>query len=385
MPCRILVIAGETSGDLHGSHLVKAMKALRPDLEFFGIGGDRMREAGVELQFHIERLAYLGLAEVLRHMPSFLRVFRAMTELLDRRRPELVILIDYPGFNLRFAARAKRRGIPVFYYIAPQVWAWGRNRIPKLARRVDRLAVILPFEEPIFREAGIDAHFVGHPIVEIAYDETPREVFCQRLGLSPSSTILGLIPGSRVQEVTRLLPEMSRLVRQWAGDDPHLVGVISKAPSVPEHVYQQYLQLAPPGRMFLTDQHYALLRNADVLVVASGTATLEAACIGTPFVIVYRVSPVTYHLAKSLITLPYIGLVNVVAGRRIVPEFLQGDFRADKLRPVLRELLSDGEMRRQMRQNLQEVRRSLGPPGAPRRAAELALGLLEGEGKGRVR
>ncbi|MDZ7372907.1 MAG: lipid-A-disaccharide synthase [candidate division KSB1 bacterium] len=377
MAKRILIVAGEASGDLHGSRLVKELKGLRPDLEFFGIGGDRMRGEGVELLVHADRLAFLGVAEVIRHLPFVLRVLRLLTRALEQRRPDLAILIDYPGFNLRFAARAKARGVPVFYYIAPQVWAWGKGRTAKLARRVDRMAVILPFEERIFREAGIDAYFVGHPIVEAVGDETPRDSFRKSLGVDEHGILLGLFPGSRRQEIERHLPEMCRLVALWQADEPGLVGAVSKAASVPEDVYRRALGKAREVRIALTDRHYALMHHADVLVVASGTATLEAACFGTPYVIVYRVSPLTYFLGRRLVTVPYLGLVNVVAGRRVVPEFLQNDFRAEKLRKALQTLLSDLELRRQMQANLEEVRRRLGPPGAARRTAELVLELLD--------
>ena len=373
----VLIIAGETSGDLHGSNLVREMKRRDPGLRFVGIAGPRMRAEGVEAVFRAEDLSFLGFAEVLRHLPLIRRVLRTMTRLLDELQPNLVILIDYPGFNLRFAQRARRRGIPVFYYIAPQVWAWGTSRLKKMAERIDRLAVILPFEENLLRQHGLDAHFVGHPLLELAHDDTPRELFCGRAGVNPDARLIGLFPGSRRQEVRRHLPVMLELADQIGKQLPDTRFLIAQAPDLPAEVYTGLRSTWPRGVQLLPDHHYALMNHAAALVVASGTATLEAAIFGTPFVIVYKVSPLTWLVARRLVKLPYIGLVNVVAGRRVVPELLQGDFTAENLSRTVRALLEDEALRRQMRANLLDVRRQLGRPGAAGRAAELALDLLK--------
>ncbi len=376
----VLIVAGETSGDLHASRLVQEMKRHDPELRFVGIAGPQMRAQGVEAVYPAEQLSFLGFAEVLRHLPLIRRVSRTMTRLLDELRPDLVVLVDYPGFNLRFAKRAKQRNIPVFYYIAPQVWAWGSGRIEKMAERVDRLAVILPFEEHLFRQHGVDAHFVGHPLLDRVRDETPRELFCARVGVNPDARLVGLFPGSRRQEVQRHLPVMLELAELIGSQlrDTHFV--VAQAPGLDQEVYTAAVKSWPPGVKLLREGHYALMQHASALVLASGTVTLEAAIFATPFVVIYKVSPATWLLAKRLVKLPYIGLVNVVAGRRVVPELLQRDLTADNLARTVRALLEDDALRNQMRANLLDVRRQLGQPGAAARAAELALDLLHSRG-----
>ncbi len=375
----VLIVAGETSGDLHASRLVREMKRRSSGLRFVGIAGPRMRAEGVEAVYRVEALSFLGFAEVLRHLPFIRQVSRRMTHLLDELQPELVILVDYPGFNLRFARRAKERDIPVFYYIAPQVWAWGSGRIKKMVERVDRLAVILPFEEHLFRQYGLDAHFVGHPLLDLAHDETPRELFCARAGVNPDAQLIGLFPGSRRQEVQRHLPVMLELAELIGGQLPNTRFVVAQASGLGEGTYTASVRSWPSGVKLLRQGHYALMRHASALVVASGTATLEAAIFATPFVVVYKVNPTTWFIARRLVKLPYIGLVNVVAGRRVVPELLQHDFTPENLAQTVRALLKDEALRNQMRANLLDVRRQLGQPGAAARAAGLALELLSGE------
>ena len=375
----VLIVAGETSGDLHASRLVREMKRRSSGLRFVGIAGPRMRAEGVEAVYRVEALSFLGFAEVLRHLPFIRQVSRRMTHLLDELQPELVILVDYPGFNLRFARRAKERDIPVFYYIAPQVWAWGSGRIKKMVERVDRLAVILPFEEHLFRQYGLDAHFVGHPLLDLAHDETPRELFCARAGVNPDAQLIGLFPGSRRQEVQRHLPVMLELAELIGGQLPNTRFVVAQASGLGEGTYTASVRSWPSGVKLLRQGHYALMRHASALVVASGTATLEAAIFATPFVVVYKVNPTTWFIARRLVKLPYIGLVNVVAGRRVVPELLQHDFTPENLAQTVRALLEDEALRNQMRANLLDVRRQLGQPGAAARAAGLALELLSGE------
>ncbi len=375
----VLIVAGETSGDLHASRLVREMKRRSSGLRFVGIAGPRMRAEGVEAVYRVEALSFLGFAEVLRHLPFIRQVSRRMTHLLDELQPELVILVDYPGFNLRFARRAKERDIPVFYYIAPQVWAWGSGRIKKMVERVDRLAVILPFEEHLFRQYGLDAHFVGHPLLDLAHDETPRELFCARAGVNPDAQLIGLFPGSRRQEVQRHLPVMLELAELIGGQLPNTRFVVAQASGLGEDAYTASVRTWPSDVKLLRQGHYALMRHASALVVASGTATLEAAIFATPFVVVYKVNPTTWFIARRLVKLPYIGLVNVVAGRRVVPELLQHDFTPENLAQTVRALLKDEALRNQMRANLLDVRRQLGQPGAAARAAGLALELLSGE------
>jgi lipid-A-disaccharide synthase len=372
---KIMIVAGEASGDLHAASLVREIRCRAAAAEFFGIGGDRMRNAGTELLYHIDQMSVLGFTEVIRHLPFMHRVMDDLTRTIRERRPDLLILVDYPGFNLRLARRARKFPAKVMYYIAPQVWAWGARRAQQMAKWIDRLAVVFQFEEEIFRSAGVDAHFVGHPLLEGLEVRSSREAFLAELGIEANAPLLGLLPGSRVQEVKRLLPEMIRTWHILRQQLPDLRAVVARAPGVPEEIYRSQ---APDDNLILVpDRTYEVMRHSTALIVASGTATLEAACLGTPFVVVYKVSRLSYHIGKRLVSIPDIGLVNVVAGRRIVPEFIQQNFRAEELAPVLLRLITDNTARQKMMADLRGVRSRLGEPGASRRTAELALTLLE--------
>lgn len=371
---KILIVAGEPSGDLHASCLVHEIRVRTPESLFFGIGGDRMRAQGVELFYHIDQMAVLGFTEIVRHLPFLRKVMIDLDQALSQRRPDLIVLVDYPGFNLRFARRARKYPIPIMYYIAPQVWAWGKGRLRQMTNLIDRMAVVFDFEEELFRSAGVDARFVGHPLLDGLKTSLDREEFLGSTGLRPEAPILGLLPGSRAQEVQRLLPEMIGTWRLLLQDVPELQAIVAAAPGVPPHHYAAAVHV--PHMAVAVNQTYEVMRYSDVLLVASGTATLEAACFGTPLVVVYKVSPLSYQIGKRLVRIPDIGLVNVVAGRRIVPEFVQHRFRAEALRPILRQLLTDETSRSRMIHDLQSVRSRLGEPGAAGRAAELALELI---------
>ncbi len=371
---RIMIVAGEASGDRHAASLVRALQARLPGATIFGIGGDLMRAAGVDLLYHTDQTAILGFTEVVRHLPFIRRMMRDLLRRVAEEPPHLLILVDYPGFNLRLAKRARRYGVKIFYYIAPQVWAWGAKRARRMARWIDRLAVVFDFEEKLFRSAGLDAHFVGHPLLEDLRVNRSRQEFLDEIGADDGTPLLGLLPGSRVQEVSRLLPEMVQTWKLMEQKLPELRAVVAAAPGVPGKIYSP---AGPSERVaVLSGRTYEVMRYCDALVVASGTATLEAACLGTPFVVVYKVSPLSYQIGKRLIRIADIGLVNVVAGRRIVPEFIQHAFRAETLAPVLLGLMTDEDERRRMKHELDRVRSRLGAPGASQRAAELAAQLL---------
>jgi lipid-A-disaccharide synthase len=376
--CGILIIAGEASGDLHGAGVVHELKRLAPEAEIFGIGGDGMAAAGMELLFHIRDMAVIGFTEVLRHLRFFRRVMRKLEDEVARRRPAVVILIDYPGFNLRFAARLRARyekPPKILYYIAPQVWAWGAKRIPKMARLVDHIAVVFPFEVPIFQSAGIPTEFVGHPLLEGLRPKLNTDTFFTRQQIDAARPLLGLLPGSRRQELERLLPDMvatARLLRQTI---PDLQIAVAMAPTLPEALYRTWIK--NDDIRLVANATYEVMRDSSACLVCSGTATLETACFGTPLAVVYRVSRLSYEIGKRVVKLPYIGLVNVVAGRKIVPEFIQHDFMPERVAPVLAKLIQDNEYRAEVQRTLAEARTKLGTAGASRRAAELALQLGE--------
>lgn len=370
---KVLIIAGEASGDLHGGGLVRSLKARNANIEIFGIGGDSMAAAGMELLFHVDELSFLGLVEVVRHIPFIRRVFRQMLKELDQRQPEVIVLIDYPGFNLRFAKSAKKRGFKVFYYIAPQVWAWGRKRAQKMARIIDKLAVIFEFEQPLFTSAGLDTTFVGHPLLDVISSRTDKKTFFSTNNIKPNQPVLALLPGSREQEVDKLLPPLLASMKLLRDSYPQVQCVVAGTSTVPRQRYESLLKLYPFAHF--SNSTYEIMALCDAAIVASGTATLEAAWFGLPFAIIYKVSPFSYFLGKRMIKIPNIGLVNVVAGRRIVEELLQKDVHPSRLVPVMKELLFDETKRQQLKADFAKVRGSLGTPGAAGRVADLIINL----------
>jgi lipid-A-disaccharide synthase len=377
----ILIIAGEASGDLHGSNLVKSLKRQADGLRFWGIGGSRMAEAGVELMFSSTELSVVGLTEVFAKLSVIGRAIRGVRSELKRRKPDLAILIDYPGFNLHIARSARRLGVPVFYYISPQVWAWRRGRVRKISRRVDRMAVILPFEASFYRDHGVEVDYVGHPLM----DACPTD---GGFGTAPSlkrgrgnEIVVGLLPGSRKEEIARILPEMigaaeilkerrgvNRFLLQSAdGIDPDFLRTVMARPTVEIQVVGGVI--------------YDMLGACDLVLAASGTVTLETAIAGVPMVIGYKLSPFTFRVAKAVVNVPHIGLVNLVAGERVVPELVQRDCTAGTLASEAMKILDDAEYREKMILGLEKVRLRLGRGGASERAAKIALEMMGESGK----
>lgn len=374
----ILIVAGEASGDLHGAGLVRELKQLAPHAEIFGIGGDGMAAAGMELLFHVRDTAVVGFTEVLRHLRFFRHVMRTLENAVARRQPAVVILIDYPGFNLRFAKRLRTRHKnppKILYYIAPQVWAWHAGRIPQMAKLVDHMAVVFPFETALFQNAGIPTAFVGHPLLEGLRPQLTTATFFSRYQLNAAQPLLGLLPGSRREEIARLLPDMLATAKLVRAAIPNLQIAVAKAPNLPEAFYRAVIH--NDDIRLVHEATYEVMRDSRACLVCSGTATLETACFGTPLVVVYRVSRVSYEIGKRVVKLPYIGLVNVVAGRKIAPEFIQHDFTPQRVAPVLAQMLQDDAHHAEMKQALAEVRSKLGTPGASRRVAEMAWQLGE--------
>jgi len=375
---RVMLVAGEASGDLHGASLVRAMRALGADVEAFGVGGDRMQAAGVELTYHMRKLAVVGITEVVRHLGDVRRALAGLTEAAAARGADVVVLIDYPDFNLTLARRLRKRfpDLPIVYYISPQVWAWRSGRVKKIARLVDLMLVILPFEKEIYDASGLRVEFVGHPLLDVVTLGADRAAFGRRHGPPPRDTWIGLLPGSRRAEVERLLPPMleaaeSLLLR--VGRPRFLVPV---SPSVDLDVYETVLAAFPglaDHTYLIRDDYYAALEHSTVAAVCSGTATLEATLTDTPMVVVYRTSWLTYNLAKSLVRVRDIALVNLIAGRRAVPELVQGEVTGPRIAEELRTLLNEHARRGSVLTALAEVRESLGEPGASARAARAVL------------
>ncbi len=365
----IFFVAGEASGDLHASGVAAEIRKLRPELELAGIGGPKLAAQGVELMESYDQLAVMGLTEVIRHIPRHYALLKRVRERLRSGEIRLLILIDYPGFNMRLAESARKAGVPVLYYVTPQVWAWGAKRLPKLARTVTRAAVILPFEEPLLRGYGIDAHFVGHPLLD-GWDRLPtREAARATLGIAANAKVLVLYPGSRVQEITRHIEPFVRTARALQKLHPDLQVIISAAPST-EHGYSNmpYPVVAAPA--------LTMFSAADVALCKSGTTTLEAAIAGCPMVVAYRVGKLSYAIARRMVRIPHIGLVNIVAGREVAREFVQDALAPEPVARALDALLTDTALRRRTIEDLAEVRGKLGAPGASARVARMASELV---------
>jgi lipid-A-disaccharide synthase len=366
----VLILAGEASGDMHAAPMAAALRAARPDVHLTGAGGPRLRALGQEQFERAENIAVVGLVEVVKHLPVIRRLMQALRARMDTGRVKLVVLVDYPGFNLRLAKEATKRGIPVLYFITPQVWAWHTSRLKGMRETITKAAVILPFEEKILRDAGIDARFVGSPLIEQAAALPSRAEACAQLGLDASRPVLALFPGSRGGEIARHLADFVATARAVVHVRPEVQVVVSGASTV---------QLDPAACPFpvVRERSWTVLRAATAAMCKSGTTTLEAAVAGTPLVVCYRTSPITYAIAKRLVTLPDIGLVNVVAGRRVAPEFIQHELTAATVAPALLSLLDEASPERAtMLDGLAAVRATLGQPGAAQRVADMALELL---------
>ncbi|MGI8497005.1 MAG: lipid-A-disaccharide synthase [Gemmatimonadaceae bacterium] len=367
----ILFVAGETSGDLHAAGVAAELKHIRSDVPLAGVGGDRMRQEGVTLLAHAQSLAVMGFTEVLTHIPKHWALLRSLTRRLRAGQVGLVVLIDYPGFNMKLAGAARRCGVPVLYYITPQVWAWGAKRLAALARTVSRAAVILPFEEALLRAHGVHATFVGHPLLDRAQSLPSREEARSALGLATSAPVLALFPGSRAQEIHRHLEPFVATAHVLKERVPSLQVVVSVAPGIAID------PLACPYPL-VRSASFDVLRAADAAFCKSGTSTLEAAVADCPLAVGYRTGRWTYAVARRVVTIPYIGLVNVVAEREVAPEFVQGALVPERVADALQPLLSDTPRRQEMQSALAEVRARLGTAGAARRVAAMALELLDG-------
>ena len=365
----LLIIAGEASGDTRAAELVKALKNLSSELQFSGVGGDGMQKAGVRLFDHITSLAVIGIAEVLKNLGRIKQVFDHILAQVDQQRPDAVILVDYPGFNLRLAAELKKRSIKIIYYISPQVWAWREGRIEKIKKLVDLMIVLFPFEKDLYARYGMKVDYVGHPLVdEIKIERSPMEIL-QSLGLEiQGATTIGLMPGSRQKEVEHHLPVMIEAAKKLYSHDNRRQFLLLKAPTIDRHVLETYIPPSLHVKIFAGNS-YDGINAMNIAMVASGTATLEAALLNKPMVIVYKTSWLTYVIAKNVIKIPNIGLVNVVAGKKIFPELIQENCTADKIAQNIESLLQDHKII----EELKKVRAALGTGGASHRAAKIIL------------
>jgi lipid-A-disaccharide synthase len=372
----ILIVAGEASADLHGANLVRAVRRMDPLAVFRGIGGERMERAGVQTLFSSSQMAVVGITEVFSRLRIIAKAYLSLRSILKSHRPDLLVLIDYPDFNLHLARAAKRFRVPVLYYISPQVWAWRPGRVKKLARRVDRMAVILPFEEEFYRKRGMEVEYVGHPLLDIVPRDLHREEVLQAMGLAEKAPILGLLPGSRREEVRNLLPVMIRAAEALRARYPDLTCLLPLASTIPLELVRSYTDLSPLPVKVLSGDMYRLLTACDLAFVASGTATLETAILLVPMVILYRVSPMSFWLAKRVVRVPHIGLVNLIAGEEIVPELIQHDVTSQRLADEGLAILESRQRRENMIEKMKGLRDRLGTGSASERTAGMALEMM---------
>ncbi len=365
----LLMIAGETSGDQHGAALVRALRARQPQLHIYGVGGSHMRAAGVETVFDIQTLSVVGAVEILTTIPSALSMAYRLLREAKRRRTRVAVLIDAPGFNLAFARLAKWMGLRIIYYISPQIWAWRQGRVKKVARRVDKMLTLFPFEVPFYTAAGVDAEYVGHPVLDALHDVPTPEHAAQTLGLDARAPIVALLPGSRRQEMQHLLPTMLAAFQRIAARVPRVQGVLPVAPGLSMAEVQQMRDAYAVPVTLVSGHGHLAIRAAHCAVVASGTATLETGLLGTPMVVVYRMHPVTAWLARRLVRVPYIGLVNIVAGRPCVPELLQEALCPQTLAALVLQYLEQPGLSAYVQQELAMLWQIMGTAQGAQRAA----------------
>lgn len=373
---RILISAGEASGDIHAAAVTRELKAIAPDTEVFGMGGDSLREAGGEVLFDIKEHGVMGFAEVICKLPALFKLKNDFAKVMDKRKPDCLVVVDYPGFNMRLAKLAKAKGIPIVSYISPSAWAWHKSRAKDVAQLVNKVAAIFPFEYEVYKEAGADTEFVGHPLVDIVKPRLSQEAAWSKAGKYPGRDLILLLPGSRLMEIQKMLPTMLQAAKLIQRKNPNTDFTMPRAKTIPLALLERMVQEAGIKVKITEGDNYDVMFSADLALATSGTVTLEAALCGLGSVIVYKTSPVTAFIARRVINIPNIGLPNIVAGRHILPELLQEEFTPERLEEEALKLL-EPERNIQMKKDLAYVKERLGDPGAVHRVAELVLRIAE--------
>ncbi len=380
MKKEIMIVTGEASGDLHGANLLRAMRQRNPDLDFCGMGGSELASLGMEILYDARKVAVVGVIEVFSHLGDILKAQKVLKTRMKERLPALLIIIDLPDFNLLLAKKAKKLGIPVFYYITPQVWAWRSWRVRTIGQRVDKVGVILPFEEEYFKSRGVVAEYVGHPLLDsVKISHTVVEI-CEKYRIDPGCRRIGILPGSRIREISTLLPiflEAARLLQQQSAEQ--IVFLLPLASTIEEKdLWTSGLAAKGDGLdiRVISEDRYDVMAACEAVIAASGTVTLELALLDVPMVVTYRFAPLTYQLGRMLVKLRHFSLVNLIAGEEVVPELLQDEVRPGNIAMHILQLLYDQKIRGTMLKGLQEVRKRLGEQGASARAAQLALQML---------
>jgi lipid-A-disaccharide synthase len=372
----IMIVAGEASGDMHGAHLVREILKINPALNFYGIGGNKLKEEGVQLLASASDMAVVGLTEVISKLGKILKIMGIMKRSLDERRPDLVILIDYPDFNLPLAKAAQKRGIKVFYYISPQVWAWRKSRIGQIKKTVDKMAVILPFEVDTYGREGFAVNYVGHPLLDMVKLNYSKQELRKKFGLAGDKITIAIMPGSRPSEVRKLMPELMRAAEILQKEIPAIQFVLPLADTLQKTEVVEFISGSRVKVKIVSGQTYDVVSCADLALVASGTATLETALLKVPMVIVYKLSLLSYAIGRLIVDVKNIGLVNIIAGKTIVPELIQKDASGKRIAEEALAILKNGEKRQEIIKELEAIRGRLGEPGAARRAAQIACDMI---------
>ena len=378
MSKRVLIVAGEASGDHHGAALVRETLRRNPDVEFFGVGGRELRAAGARTDIDMAALSVIGISEVVGAIGRVYTAYARIKRTLDQNPPDLVILIDYPELNLPVAKQAKKRSIPVLYFISPQVWAWRKGRVHKIARSVSKMLVIFPFEADFYRGRGVNAEFIGHPLVEKVHSDLDPEDARVSLGFDRDALCVGLLPGSRKIEVNYMLPVMLQAARWMLNDHPHAKFVLPLAGTLQRKDVSRWLDRSPVPVTVVESDFETAVRSCAAAMVTSGTATLHTALLGVPMVIAYRVSPLSYLVGRIFIRVKYIGIVNLIAGREVVREFIQDRANAENLARECSDLIANKEKRARICDDYRDIREKLGNRNAAENAARAALTLLDG-------
>ena len=377
MNYELLIITGEDSGDLYGGNLGREIKKLSPDIKISGVGGKYMRSAGVDMFCDVFDISVVGFWEVIEKLGLIRRLYKQVVERLDSGNVKGVVLIDYPGFNLKIAEAAKERGIPVFYYISPQVWAWRKGRVKTIKRYVDKMMVILPFEKEFYQKEGVEVEFVGHPLFEVINPALNKEGICKELGIDSKQLILGILPGSRKKEIAYILPEILKASSLIKEKYPSVQFLLPLSQSIEEDYLKNFITSEYSHINVVKGKNYDVMKVSDLLITKSGTSTLEAAIIGTPMIIVYKSSFFSYYLAKALVNVTYAGLPNLLAGKEVVPELLQYNMNAKNIAEKAIYFLEKKDRLKQMKEELKNIRYSLGEQGASKRTAEIIVNFIK--------
>jgi lipid-A-disaccharide synthase len=376
-PKQVMIVTGEASGDLHGANLIRAAAEVAPGVEFFGIGGQEMKSAGCDVLMSGDELAVMGIVEVLGHFPVIWRAFQRLKKILHSHdRPDALVLIDFPEFNLRLARQAKKAGVPVLYYVSPQVWAWRRGRVKKIAKVVDKLAAIFPFEPELYDGLDIDVKYVGHPLLDEIKAPVEKSDFLEEFGIPADKKIVGLFPGSRRSEINYMFDTLLEAGKEIARQEPNCFFLVPLASSLREEGLQQRIGESGLDARLVEAEIYDSINACDAILSVSGTVTLQIAMGGTPLAIFYKVAPLTYFIGRLLIKVDFIGLANIVAGRQVAKEFIQEEASAESLSGEIVKILRDEPYRNDLKNGLSDVQSRMGEPGCSKRVAEMLSELV---------